>query len=100
MHPQGYKYTYAKVMHKRLALYGRTEDIQNWCHSIDIREEEQEVWKWEKKKLGVLKVHLMSLSVMFGESQSISTFYVNAQFFLSAKPLFNYLLNTICLLFF
>ena len=50
-----------------------------------------------KKKLGVLKVHLMSLSVMFGESQSISTFYVNAQF-LSAKPLFNYLFNTVFLL--
>ena len=50
-----------------------------------------------KKKLGVLKVHLMSLSVMFGESRSISTFYVNAQF-LSAKPLFNYLFNTVFLL--
>ena len=49
MHPQGYKYTYAKVMHKRLGYMDGLEDIQNWCHSIDIREEEQEVWKWEKR---------------------------------------------------
>ena len=104
MHPQGYKYTYAKVMHKRLVYMVELKIFKTDVTATPRRysfteEEEQEVWKWEKKKLGVLKVHLMSLSVMFGESQSISTFYVNAQF-LSAKPLFNYLLNTICLLLF
>ena len=49
-------------------------------------EEEQEVWKWEKKKLGVLKVHLMSLSVMFGEKAK-RNFYIlcKCAIFLSAK---------------
>ena len=91
MHPQGYKYTYAKVMHKRLVYMVELKIFKTDVTASPRRysfteEEEQEVWKWEKKKLGVLKVHLMSLSVMFGEKAK-RNFYIlcKCAIFLSAK---------------
>ena len=58
---------------------------------VDIASQKRKNRKFEnekKKKLGVLKVHLMSLSVMFGEKAK-RNFYIlcKCAIFLSAKTI-------------